>query len=330
MTSKRQPTTHSLSTHPTYNPTFNSNSSHGISNSGSSHQQSSNGLVPSSMGTDGLSEIDWSIPLRTQGSVNDNNTVATNSVMLKRKTTRDLIGIFERQTPSSLVPPLASHSLHRGGKGKNISCNDPLPSLPKTNYMRESFRNLLTVFNKAKKTFSDHPSERHSKRRSTLSTDSKLSVETTRTITSCDPKAPGPIKPTVSQLVPGLSSVSSKYVFRAQLTQLQDIRSGVLLYYDNDSTSPAWHRCDAFLAPPSLRLNYFTRSGKSVTQIVSVAGAMDARSIASTNCAVVAPPLLDGKPPLVFEVEFGKGVTEKFATVSVLERGGWVSSIWWV
>jgi len=188
----------------------------------------------------------------------------------------------------------------------------------------------LTVFNKAKKTFSDHPSERHSKRRSTSSNDSKLPVEATCDIASCDPKAPGPVKPTVSRPVPGLSSVSSKYVLWVQLTQVQDIRSGVLLYYDKDPISPAWHRCDAFLAPPSLRLNYFTPSGKSVTHIVSVAGAMDARSIASTNCAVVSPPMLDDKPPLVFEVEFGKGVTEKFAAISVLERGGWVSSIWWV
>jgi hypothetical protein len=210
MTSKRQPTTHSLSTP----PTFNSNSSHSISNSGSSHQQSSNGLVPSSLGTDGLSEIHWSIPLRTQSTVDGKNAVATNSVMLKRKTTRDLIGIFERQTPSSLVPPLASHSLHRGGRGKKISCNDPLPSLPKTNHMRESFRNLLTVFNKAKKTFSDHPSERHSKRRSTSSTDSKLPVEATRAIASYA------VKPTVSRLVPGLSPVSSKYVLWVQLTQI--------------------------------------------------------------------------------------------------------------
>jgi len=115
-----------------------------------------------------------------------------------------------------------------------------------------------------------------------------------------------------------------------QLTEVKDIRTGVLLYYDNDTVSPMWHQCDAFLTPPNLRLTYFTPSGKPVTRTILVANGMDARSIASTNCAAIPPPMLDGKSPYVFEVEFANSITEKFAAISALERGGWVSSVWYV
>jgi hypothetical protein len=220
MTSRRQPTTHSLST---TRPTPNNNSFYNASNSGSSHQQSSNGHNPSSLGIDGRSETDWSTPRGAQTScVNGYNTITTNSVVLKRKTTRDLIGVFERQTPTSQAPPLASLSLHLGGRGKKTSTNDPLPSLPKTNPLRESFRNLLTVFNKAKKTFGDHPVEWRGKRRSTSSIDSQVPFNDSQATTNYGLKPPEPTKPTVSRLVPCLSSVSLKYMSQNPI----DIGSG--------------------------------------------------------------------------------------------------------
>jgi hypothetical protein len=40
------------------------------------------------------------------------------------------------------------------------------------------------------------------------------------------------------------------------------------------------------------------------------------------------PPPLDGNTPFVFEVEFTTDNKELFAASSLVERGGWISSIW--
>ncbi|KAG8840844.1 hypothetical protein FRC20_005387, partial [Serendipita sp. 405] len=106
----------------------------------------------------------------------------------------------------------------------------------------------------------------------------------------------------------------------------QDIRSGILLCYDELTAS--WHRCNAFLAPPNLRLDYFLASGKPITRVVPVGKADDARSATFKSSSMIQPPLLDDKTPHVFQVEFRDGTIQTLAACSVLERGGWISAIW--
>jgi len=202
MNSKRRPTTHSFPIRPALNPSFTYNSPHNESNSGSSRQQSSNGYPSSSLGLDDRSETGSSILPRAPINY-DGVMTTTSSVAPQRKTTRDLIGIFEGKTPSSLLP-LASHSLHRARRREKPLHSNPHPSLLKSNPLRESLRNLLTVFNKAKKTFRDHTAEVKGTQ-SGSSIDNQVVGHSNGGTETEDPEAPKPISATVTRRLPGLS-----------------------------------------------------------------------------------------------------------------------------
>jgi hypothetical protein len=111
---------------------------------------------------------------------------------------------------------------------------------------------------------------------------------------------------------------------------IQTLRSGTVLYCDTSTGEGLWHRCDAHLAPPNLRLSWSTSSGKSSTRTMSVAECRDARSMPASQQALIAAPDWEGCSSYVFEVEFEGGTTERFAVQSFRTRGEWVSSIWYV
>jgi hypothetical protein len=114
--------------------------------------------------------------------------------------------MFEKHTPPASTP--ASQPLLRGGIKNTL--NEPLPSLPKSIPLRESFRNLFSAFSKAKKTFGEeHPDVAF--KRGQMSFDSHKRFEdaiysSSKAITS-DLNIPSLAKPTISRLVPGLSHV---------------------------------------------------------------------------------------------------------------------------
>lgn len=200
---------HSSMSCPTPIPLFNdsSQSSQGISNSGSSRQRSSTGYVSSSL--DRLSKTAESMANSAQHNSNhDANASSAVSQPLRNQTTRDLISIFEQRIPSQVGPasPLSSHPLQRRPiKETPLPCIAP-PNTFKSNPLRDSFRNLLTVFNKAKKNFAENPSVGVRRRNGT-------SVKPPNTlggcISSCSDDVPVTSRPTLSHLPPGLPSVSS-------------------------------------------------------------------------------------------------------------------------
>ena len=213
--SHQESITHSSVSCPTRNPLVNnsSNTSQGASNSGSSQQQSSNGYVSSALALDtSQSQTARTMPVVVQQCIStDTRPNTISSITLQRKTTRDLISIYEQQTPPKVFPghPLSSYPLQRGGRGKKLSLDAPLPTLPKVNPLRESFRNLLTVFNKAKRTFGDHPVVNENKRGGISSTKPQGTNSKDGPKLSGTPHSPVAGKPTSSRPHPGLSTVSS-------------------------------------------------------------------------------------------------------------------------
>lgn len=117
-----------LKSRPTLDTFVISSSSHGNgSDSASSHQQSSIGLTNSSTGED----TEWSL----SPSKHHNNTP------LNRRTTKDLIALYERNDSNFII---------RKETNNTLSLNMPLPELPKVSPLRESFRNLLTALGSKK------------------------------------------------------------------------------------------------------------------------------------------------------------------------------------
>ncbi|PVF96578.1 hypothetical protein CPB86DRAFT_786797 [Serendipita vermifera] len=292
----------------TLDPLSNSKSSQGsTSECGSSRQVSSIGQPASSLGT---SSRQATVKVMASATTSDGNT---KSAGLQRRSTRDLIDIFENKTVSnSFATSPASHPLRRG------TFNAPLPDLPKSTQLKQSFRNLIAVFSKGKKTLNEPAINTHVERNSQQYEISNggVSSHSRYSQSAVDQNLvtlPSTSKPTISRMAPKLPP---------------ELRNGILLYYEENATNPVWHRCDAFLAPPNLHLSYFAPNGLRSTRCISVTTAIDARSIATARCATIIPPLLDGNTPYVFEIEFDTENKEVFATSSLAERGGWISTIW--
>nr|KAG8837971.1 hypothetical protein FRC18_007059 [Serendipita sp. 400] len=294
--------THSLKFRPTLGPFLSSKSSlEDAFESGSSRPQSltSHEMSVFSTSSEASNEV-----RQPQSRVRNRN--APSGLNAYRRKTRDLVNLFERNSLDDCAGQASSQPLRRGLKPTERS---NLGGLTKSKPLRESFRNLVLVFNKAKRTLGDHSvSRKQSIDKEGALRLSDLDHNSTSREELLSTNMPAP---TLSHIAPSLP---------------QDIRSGILLCYDELTAS--WHRCNAFLAPPNLRLDYFLASGKPITRVVPVGKADDARSATFKSSSMIQPPLLDDKTPHVFQVEFRDGTIQTLAACSVLERGGWISAIW--
>ncbi|KAG8812876.1 hypothetical protein FRC17_001773 [Serendipita sp. 399] len=296
--------TYSLKSRPTLDPFLSSKSSlEDALESGSSR--------PLSLATHEVSAFsDWSS--QSSNGTSQQRAQTNNVSTLNRRNTKDLVNLFEKRSLGETSAQATSQPLQRDGL--RLTDRTTGGGLTKSKPLRESFRHLVLAFNKAKRTLGDSPMGLELKSR--IRPRDKEEIQQT---VALSPKSSGSNglaavnmpAPTLSHVAPSLP---------------QDIRSGIVLFY-NDSTA-SWHRCNAFLAPPNLRLSYFLTSGKLVTLVVPVGTADDARSATVIPSTTTQPPLLDGNAPHVFEVQFANGTINRFAAPSVLERGGWVSAIW--
>lgn len=212
--SQDPPTTPPLKLESAFNAASTSRSSDGnVIESEHSFQLSSIGYLQSSKGD---SRPEW-VGAPTPPS---NSTVTINLDKRKKGITRDLIDIFERNAspppangPTFIVPP-ASQSLRYGIKA---SLNDSLPELPKSSYLRQSFRNLAAAFNKAKKAFNEQHFSASSGVPRPLSDYPKQSERyycSAPFAVSRGLGIPSQPKATISRLVPRLSPVSPSLLHR--------------------------------------------------------------------------------------------------------------------
>jgi hypothetical protein len=197
---------------PTLDPLSKSKSSQGnTSECGSSRQVSSIGQPTSSFG----STSEQATPKLTSATTFAQANSSSNgiSVGLQRRTTKDLIDIFENKAPSKLpTASPASYPLRRGIANQRF--NAPLPDLPKSGQLRQSFRNLISVFSKAKKASSEtatYTRPKHDLRQSTVSNGgiSSHSKYSQSTVDENSMTIPQPTMPTLSRMAPKLPSVCS-------------------------------------------------------------------------------------------------------------------------
>lgn len=219
-----------LKSRPTLDPLFTSRSSQGsqgtvLEESDSSAQPSSIGQDPSTSGSDADSRAGWLVQTNVVSTNNSSDTNSTYNTTLRRRTTKDLVQMFERRTSASTSSSSpASHPLKRGGIKQSLK--EDLPSLPKSNQLRESFRNLFSAFSKAKRTLGEQQPNL-SFHRGIRSTDnpgtSKGRSSPPSSTTVGELNVPSPVKPTISRLAPGLSPVSIIIFSLISITEISDV-----------------------------------------------------------------------------------------------------------
>ena len=271
-------------------------------------------------------------------------TPPKNIPLVRKHTTKELINLYESGSNTN-----TSHS-NSNGNGNGVpkappayglqvqsskpNLNAPLPELPQSKPLRDSFKNLLSVFGKKRVM-----KQKHARSRSVSpsmgalqpnASNPALSVTNEKVLSSktVETMAPAPTNKLAS---PSVSPRHRRFIRSTLMAVIiQTLRSGTIFYCDTSTGEELWHRCDALLAPPNLHLSWFTPTGKSSTRIMSVAECRDARSMPASQQASITAPDWEGCSSYVFEVEFEGGTTERFAVQSFRIRGEWVSSIWYV
>ncbi|EKM54558.1 uncharacterized protein PHACADRAFT_29763 [Phanerochaete carnosa HHB-10118-sp] len=274
----------------------------------------------------------FSIPLKKTGS---------RAPPTRRGTTKELIGRYESLSSSHASPGgttltktktrLSSATTRievpqrldeRKGKGRSP--------------IRQSFRNLLSVFNKKGKTTRD---------RSLYVSDLLTPPEEQETSRYDEsegliPPPPPPTKSFAAPLPPintdpgSFLSPAGGFEQPACTTPLP-LYTGTLLYLCKPVTPdglPVWISCNAALHSTHIVLTWFSALGNPSTSLVQLSQCTDVRSLAIGDLDAAEGSMLpedpDFKEPKVFELLFEGKAREKFAVASVKGRASWVSAIW--
>ncbi|KAJ3533011.1 hypothetical protein NM688_g7343 [Phlebia brevispora] len=236
--------------------------------------------------------------------------------LVRRPTTRELIGRYESMTSttsgrssgkaSSLEFPQRNTTSKTSTEDKKGKGRSPI---------RQSFRNLLSVFSKKGKLSRDSTA-------ATLVSESSSGM-------AIELKKPSPFHiPTASEL-----PLIKENVQTPACTSPMDLHSGTLLhlcYPDTKDAFPVWTECNVILHPSHILITWHTNLGNPSTSIITFEQCTDVRSLGLADLDPTERTLLPTAPDDLkpFELLFEGRAREKFAAVSVKERAGWVSAIW--
>ncbi|TFK54483.1 hypothetical protein OE88DRAFT_1200674 [Heliocybe sulcata] len=251
-----------------------------------------------------------------------------------RKSTKELVRKFESVTSETSTGSSRSCHPAQNTVSRRSTQEKILPGLPPPTFqgkggkprspLRQSFRNLISVFKKNKSLSNDkvdlgaslllqYPGVRQ---------DSSYSSDSSRrgmphSTTMVKPTSSGP-----SRLMTG----SVLYLSRPS----SDSRSTRIL--------AVWSSCTATLFPAYILLTSFSTQNNPLSRTVSLAGCTDVRSINMNDLMeddkAMLPSSSGGvgddrsREPRVFELLFDSSRKEIFASSSVKERAAWVSAIW--
>ncbi|KAI0645933.1 hypothetical protein C8Q79DRAFT_725229 [Trametes meyenii] len=256
---------------------------------------------------------------------------ATHSPGLNRRgTTRELVGRFESMGGSSAPPQ--TRRTPDASASTNTSVNTEKAKEKGRSPIRQSFRNLLSVFKKNK------PAQ---KERSPSPTPASLLVVAgTRyrpgggSPSTTQGGPPTPSKPSLTLQVPPSDLPRTDPRNCTSPVSAHTGKQGPLLYLSRapgDSDVPAvWMACLAQLHTTHILVSWPSAGGHPTSRLVPFAACADVRSLALGDLDEAERALLPGAPGdvRVFELLFEGRAREKFAAESVAERAGWVSAIW--
>jgi hypothetical protein len=196
----------------------------------------------------------------------------------------------------------------------------PVQVEKKTSPLRQSFRNLLSVFKKGKR-FGKEKVEPYiyPKEIGLPLRDENLS--------KTPPKAKHESDPFV------LNSLGS----RICTSPIYSMHMGPLLHLSKPTSAtspilPVWIPCDAVLHQSHILLTSATTQGIPRTDVVSLRACTDVTSLTSGDIEIeqraLLPTMGDSADPKVFELTFDGKEKQRFAAPTVKDRAAWVSTIW--
>ena len=236
------------------------------------------------------------------------------------RSTKELIKRFESISADNSPVSLSGHGtrctprrIHKG----NPSLFTPPPKVEKkTSPLRQSFRNLLSVFKKGKRS-------------------GKEKMEHYET--------PSDSEQPVESVLLKHENERDPFTFygRTQSSRIcasptYSLHRGPLLHLSppvpSSSNFPVWVTCDATLHGSHILLTSATTQGIQCTVVVSLRACTDIKSLATNEIAAeqkaLLPAMEDSTDPKVFELFFDGKENQRFASPTVKDRAAWVSAIW--
>jgi hypothetical protein len=241
----------------------------------------------------------------------------------RRRSTKELIKRFESISADNSPTSLSGHATRstpgRIHRGNPTLFTPPAKVEKKTSPLRQSFRNLLSVFKKGK----------------------RLGKE------KMEPNGPpSESGPPVERVSPGLLKCENEldpFTFHGRAPSSRictsptySLHRGPLLHLSppvpTSSIFPVWVACDATLHGSHILLTSATTQGIQSTIVVSLRSCSDIKSLAPNEIAAeqraLLPSMEDSTDPKVFELSFDGKESQRFAAPTVKDRAAWVSAIW--
>lgn len=243
----------------------------------------------------------------------------------RRRSTKELIKRFESMNVDNSPRAWPAHGTrstpvrpHRAGTGLSTP---PARVEKKTSPLRQSFRNLLSVFKKGRRFGREKYTVPNALGDSEPSSFQKEMPSNPR-----GEREPDPFTVDSS----GLGS-------RICTSPTHSLHMGPLLYLSvptstSSSILPVWITCDAVLHGSHMLLTTATAQGIQSTDVVSLRACMDIKSLAPGEIGVeqrtLLPTMENSADPKVFELIFDGKEDRRFAAPTVKDRAAWVSAIW--
>ncbi|KAI5123915.1 hypothetical protein M0805_006333 [Coniferiporia weirii] len=232
---------------------------------------------------------------------------------IRQRSTKELISRYETMSPRSISSPgRASHTSsvqHNDYSPDPFAIRPPLaPGGKGRSPLRDSFRNLISLFGKKGKGKDDDCALLSSRYEPSVTSSSRISGNTYCS-SLLDEHAPS---------IPGRTRV---------------LHTGPVLYLSratSDQVLPVWTNCKASLFEDHILLEWLTAYGNPSSSVIILGGSTDVHSLARSQANPTEKSLLPnaGQDAHIFEITYTGRPPEKFALFSVAERSAWVSSIW--
>ena len=258
----------------------------------------------------------FSIPISQDNAVLDD--------VQRRRSTKELIKRFESMNADNSPKAWPAQGL-RGTPTRTRRADvglftPPIQVEKKTSPLRQSFRNLLSVFKKGKRF-------------------GKEKVEPYIYPKDTAPSFPGEKKHKIPPSVESDPFVLDNDGLGSRIctSPTYSLHMGPLLHLSLPSstsslTLPVWIPCDAVLHQSHILLTSATAQGIRRTDVVSLRACTDVMSLASDDIDIeqraLLPTMENSTDPKVFELVFDGKEKQSFAAPTVKDRAAWVSAIW--
>ena len=244
----------------------------------------------------------------------------------RRRSTKELIKRFESMSVDDSPKALPAHHGTRSTPAHthraDVGLFTPRTQVEKkTSPLRQSFRNLLSVFKKGKR-FGKEKVEPYI-----------YPKETGRSF----PEERSSKIPPRAKHDSDLFSPNGSLGSRICTSPTYSLHTGSLLHLSESTSAsspilPVWLPCDAVLHQSHILLTSATTQGIRRTEVVSLRACTDVKSLASGDIGAeqraLLPTIENSAVPKVFELVFDGKDKQCFAVSTVKDRAAWISAIW--